>query len=130
MHAAEGEIAIQYEGPGVAQEIWGATQANFVVLRPHHAAKEVAVMLNDKAVQRLAREFGVADTPEFREGAARFAGRAAIQRLWDRRGRLDSAIVVSAATLDEDPTILEELRHVIAGQAAAVAASERMAPQH
>lgn len=128
MMAHTEDIAIQYEGPGVATELWGGTQANFLVTRHPHPAREVAVLLNDVAARYLATELGVEDTEAFREGAARVAGRIAIRKLWESKRRFDSIIVISRATFEEDPAFLQELRQLIAD--AATGPAERMAPQH
>lgn len=45
---------VRFEGMGVGTEIWGATQANFLVLVPPQHAKEAAVLLNDPAAKQLA----------------------------------------------------------------------------
>lgn len=110
MTAPESELIIAYEGPGTAGEFWGATQAYFVVERPHQPAREVAILLNDAAAEALARQLGVEDTTEFREKAARAAGEAWIRKLLESGVHLAPSVFISAGTLREHPELVEAVR--------------------
>ena len=111
MTSAAEPISVRYEGPGVATEIWGMTQANFTVQVPGRNAKEVAVQLNDAAARYLAEQLGEENTPAFRKAAAQHAGRFWVEQLVTVHDHpLDSAITMSRGTLDEHPEILEHLK--------------------
>ena len=110
MTATNEELSVRYEGPGVGGEIWGGTQANFLVVRTGHSATEVAVMLNDNAAAFLAVELGQELTPAFRKDAARVAGRAWIVRRFARIHYLEPSLVISRATFTEDPGLLADLK--------------------
>jgi hypothetical protein len=107
--AASG-ITVSYEGGGVGSELWGMTQANFMVHVPGRHTREVAVMLNETAGSCLARELGQADTPAFRLAVANQAGKYWIECLAREGHHLDSAITMSSALLDERPDILKHLK--------------------
>jgi len=111
--AAADNIQIRYEGPGTGTELLGMTQANFLVLNPRHAAKELAVMINDNAMAYLVEQLGGANDSEFRDGAARVAGRVWIGRHVPRVGRLEPVLVVSRATFDEDPGFLAAVKAAV-----------------
>lgn len=110
MTAPESELIISYEGPGTGGELWGATQAYFVVDRPHQPAREVAILLNDAAAVMLAEQLGAEDTEEFRAKAARAAGEAWIRKLIETGVHLAPSIFVSAGTLREHPELVEAVR--------------------
>ncbi|MCK9520615.1 MAG: hypothetical protein M0R74_16570, partial [Dehalococcoidia bacterium] len=76
------EARIRFEGvSSSAYNIWGGTQANFLVSLPGYNAREVALFLNDPSGEFLAERLGVPDTPEFRARAAEAAGMIWIGRL-------------------------------------------------
>jgi hypothetical protein len=106
------ELTIRYEGIGSgAHEIFGATQANFLVAGgPWPGAREIAVMLNDPAAGMLAEVSGAENTDEFRVEAARKVGEAAIRERFRRLGSVDSVIVVSRATLEAQPELVDPVR--------------------
>ncbi len=108
--AAPSEFTVRYDGSAVGTEIWGMTQANFLVQTPGRNPKEVAVMLNDAAARVLARELGQEDTPDFRREAAHHAGQYFVQKLVDTGKHLWSAITLSEGVLDEYPDILDYLQ--------------------
>lgn len=127
----ESDLVISYEGAGDVTELMGGTQANFLVRRAGHAAKEVAVILNLQASAALAKELDAEDNDHFRENAARIVGRLAIEYAFERFNRLDSILFVSSASLKEDPRLVEETKRLVAAAAAMAApAHDRMAPQH
>jgi hypothetical protein len=110
--APERELTIRYEGMGSgAHEIFGATQANFLVAGgPWPGAREVAVMLNDPAAATLAEAAGAENTDGFRAEAARRVGEAAIRERFQRLGSIDSVVVVSRAMLEEHPELVDAVR--------------------
>jgi hypothetical protein len=101
---------VRYEGSSVGTEIWGMTQANFLVVIPGRHAKETAISLTDAAARRLADELGQENTPDFRQRMAREAGFAYLEPLADGYGHVDSLIVVSEGFLEEHAAVLERLR--------------------
>lgn len=108
----ERDLTVSYEGIGSgAHEIWGATQANFLVAGgPWPGGKEVAVMLNDPAAAMLAEALGVENSEDFRANAARVVGEAAIRERHQRLGSVDSLVTVSRATLESHPELIDALR--------------------
>jgi hypothetical protein len=106
----EPEVTVRYEGGAVATEIWGMTQANFIVQLPGRHLKEVGVMLNDAAARFLAMQLGQDDTHAFRLAAARHAGDYLLRKLVGEGRRLDSAITLSQGVLDDNPDILDHLQ--------------------
>jgi hypothetical protein len=110
--APERELTIRYEGIGSgAHEIYGATQANFLVAGgPWPGAREIAVMLNDPAAAMLAEAAGAANTDAFRADAARKVGEAAIRERFRRLGSVDSVVVVSRAMLEAYPELVDSVR--------------------
>ena len=108
----ERELKIGYEGIGSGVgEIWGATQANFLVTGgPWPGWREVAVMLNDPACEMLAEALGVENDAEFRANAARRIGEAAIRERYQRLGNIDAVVTVSGADLESHPELIDALR--------------------
>jgi len=113
MTVADVELVIRYEGPGVDDSLQAATQANFLVLRYGHAAVEVAVLVNHPAAAYVASTFGQGDDPETRAEVARILGRIWIARRHARVGRLEPILIVSRATFDEDPGLMEAIRQAV-----------------
>ncbi len=113
MTTAMPEVTIRYEGPGVGTELLAMTQANFLVARPGHAAKELAVMINDAAMEFLVEQLGGTNDRHFRDSAARVAGRIWIERHVPRVGRLEPLLVVSRATFDEDPGFADAIKAAV-----------------
>jgi hypothetical protein len=87
----------------------GASQANFIILEPG-ADKEVAVLLNDPAAAFLAQQLGAEPTAEWREAATRATGEAVIRSRLASGEHLDSLIMVSAATFQQQPDLLAAVR--------------------
>ena len=110
MTAPAAEATIRYEGPGDGAELWGGTQADFVIDWPHRPAKEVAVLLQDGAAAELLREDGSPDLARARAEAARLIGEAWLRAQVARDGHLDSIVVISAATLRERPELVDSVR--------------------
>lgn len=110
MTAASGTTTISYHGPGDAAELWGGSQADFVLDWPSRPAREVAVLLQNAAAAALAEAAGSADDAEFRAAAARAVGEAWLAAQVERGGRIDSVVVISAATLAERPELVAVAR--------------------
>jgi hypothetical protein len=104
------DVRVRYEGGSVGTEIWGMTQANFLVAIPGRHAKEAAINLTDAAANALAAELGQENTVEFRQRMAREAGLAYLEPLAEADGHVDSQIVISEGFLDEHPEVLDRLR--------------------
>ena len=107
------DVQIRYEGPGTATEFIAMTQANFLVLHPGHAAKELAVMFNDTSMAYLAEQLGATNDIEFRNNAARVAGRIWIERRVPQIGRIEPVLVVSRATFDEEEGLLSAIKAAV-----------------
>jgi len=104
------EITVRYEGTGVGTEIWGMTQANFLVGRHGRAAQEVAVMLSNPAAEFLAEELGQDCTPEFRVEAAKHVGAIWTKQIFLSHGRVDPTVTVSRGTFEEHPELLGQVK--------------------
>lgn len=108
--APDADTLVRFESYGTGDEIWGATQANFVVVRSGQNARETAVFLNDPAAAYLAELLGQQDTEEFRSLAARQVGARWLQRLVDAGQRVDAVTMLSRALLERDAAFLAELK--------------------
>jgi hypothetical protein len=111
--------SIRFEGIGVGDEIWGGTQANFVVFRPGQHAKETCVILNDPAAAYLAGLLGEENTEEFRQRAARVIGHLWLEREVAAGRHIDSVHMVSRHTLEEAEEFVAALRPGMAAPAGA-----------
>ena len=109
MPTADSTKNIVYEGPGPGAELMGASQANFIILEPG-ADKEVAVLLNDPAAAALAEQLGAEATPEWREAATRATGEAMIRSRLASGEHLDSLIMVSVSTFEQQPELVAAVR--------------------
>jgi hypothetical protein len=103
-------LAVEFEGFNPGAEIWGGTQANFVLRRPGHHGKEVAVVLNAPAAEFLARALGREDSPAFREEAARRLGQALLERLTAASEHVESVVFISRPLLEADAALVAALR--------------------
>ena len=110
MSTAPATTTIRYHGPGDGAELWGGTQADFVLDWPGRPAREVAVLLQDAAAAALAGAASTEDGPAFRTAAARAVGEAWLEAQVERRARIDSVTVISAATLAERPELVAVAR--------------------
>lgn len=97
---------IRYQGLGECAELWGGTQADFVLDWPGRPAREVAVFLQDAAARVLAEVNSLDDSSGFRAAAARVLGEAWLGAEVERQGQIDSFIVISAATLADRPDLI------------------------
>lgn len=107
------ELRIQYEGAGAGTEIWGMTQANYLVAVPGGAAREVAVMVNDAAGAFLAERYQQENSPEFRKDLSRVVGRLWIEAFHEHHGHVGPLLVISRATFGEQPGLLAEIDRAV-----------------
>ena len=114
MTTAPMSVELYYQGPGIATETWGYTQANFLVALPGRSDKECAILLNDPAARLLATEVGIEDTPENRERLACAAGEAWIPQMAEKSPSIDSLITVSVAFLNQHPEVLAAIKQAMA----------------
>ena len=112
MSAAPETATIRYHGSGDGAELWGGTQADFVVDWPGRPAKEVAILLQDAAAAELAQVSSASDGADFRIAAARAVGEAWLAAQVAQQERLDSFVVISTATLGERPELVEAARAI------------------
>lgn len=108
--APEAGIQVIYEGGGVAPELWAMTQANFAVHLPGQHTREIAVMVNDAAIEYLATELGREDTPEFRSLAARYVGEVWLPVVLAESTIRDPLVTVSKMTFERSPRLLDQVR--------------------
>jgi len=106
--------AVRFEGFSIGTEIWGSTQANFLVRLPGRNAREAAVLLNDPTAALLAEATGNTDSPEFRQRAARIAGELTLQEAVERRGEVDAVIMLSRAYLEQRPGLFGQVQAALA----------------
>ena len=111
LHAAD---AVRFEGFSVGTEIWGMTQANFLVQVPGRHAKEAAVMFNDAAARMVAEVIAQPNSEELRERAAVAAGSAWFERAVATGAGIDSAVQVSEGFLHEHPWVLDAIKRALA----------------
>jgi hypothetical protein len=101
---------VRFEGYTPGTEIWGSTQANFLVQLPGRHAKEAAILLNDPTATMLAAAVGKEDTPEFREEAARIVGQMVFEHEATQVGSIDSLIMISNAFFEQNPAVFERAK--------------------
>ncbi|HNM78252.1 MAG TPA: hypothetical protein PKI89_07810 [Tepidiformaceae bacterium] len=106
MTTTETTGAVMFQGIGVGTEIWGATQANFLVSLPPGHAKEVAILLNDPAAKQLASEVGAEDGDDFRALAAQAAGEAYLQDRLTNGHPIEAVSYISHALLATRPDLI------------------------
>jgi hypothetical protein len=111
--ATESDLMVRYEGGGTGTELWGSTQANFLVGVARQHAREIGVLVNVAGTAYLAGLAGRDDTPEFRAEVARVVGSLWIRHLVEERRRIDAVIMLSRAVLESEPEF-------VAGAAAAL----------
>lgn len=128
--STDSDAVISYEGPGEFDELIGGTQANFLVRRPGHVAREVAVVLNNNAAAALAAELETENTEAFRTSAASILGVRAIEQTISRFGRIDGLINLGAASLREDPSLVAAAREAVAAMKVAEAMAAARAEHH
>ncbi len=101
---------VRFAGYTEGTEIWGSTQANFVLRMPGRNAKEAAILLNDPTAKLLAEALGRENTQEFREEAARIAGALVFRDILEHGQQMDSLVMVSNAYFEQHPDLLEKLK--------------------
>lgn len=104
---------VHYQGPGLGSEMWGFSQANFLLELPG-ANREVAVLVNDPAARLLAQEIGREDGSEFREEVSRVAGQVLLPVMLANSESIDPLITVSVAFLNRRPEILDAIKQAMA----------------
>ena len=102
--------AVRFEGLSVGTEIWGATQANFLVSVPGHHAKEAAILLNDPAAKLLSEMTGSENTEEFRAEAAKVAGEMILTDRLSRGAPIESVMSLSSSFFREEPEVAERIK--------------------
>lgn len=103
---SEPEVSLYYQGPGYATEIWGTTQANFLIEIPGRNDREVAVDMGDPVATFLSEKTGLENTPEFRADAARLVGGLRLRQLVAQGEVIDAIVTVSVDLLERDPELL------------------------
>lgn len=102
--------AVRFEGLSVGTDIWGATQANFLVSQPPAHAKEAAIMLNNPAAKLLADALGVEDNEAFRAEAARVAGTLYLSERIAEDLPIESVASISHALFNERPDLFDAVQ--------------------
>lgn len=110
MPNATADGRVRFEGMGVGTEIWGMTQANFLISLPGRHAKETAVLLNDEAAKLVAEGAGVPDSIALRQLLAIEAGAYWLQHQLDAGLPIESSVIVSSGLLREHPDLFEHLK--------------------
>ncbi|MBE0612020.1 MAG: hypothetical protein IH609_21755 [Dehalococcoidia bacterium] len=105
---------VRYEGSSPGTDIWGYTQANFLVAIPGRNARESAILMNEPAGKFLAAELGLADSTETRDALARALGEAWFPALFERGADIESIVTVSRGFLDNHPEVIEAVRKALA----------------
>jgi hypothetical protein len=101
---------VRFEGYTPGTEIWGSTQANFLLRVPGRNAREAAILLNDPTARALAEALGREDTQEFREEAARVAGTIVFEDILRKGAPVESIVMVSNAFFDQHPDLAAKIR--------------------
>ena len=107
---AEAQATVRYEGSSAQNELWGGTQANFVVTVEGQHDREVAVLLPESVATYLAQASGREDTQESHFAIAREAGQSYLESLLRSGKHIAPFLMLSRAALDADPALLAELK--------------------
>ncbi len=110
MTTLEAQPKVRYEGGSSGTEIWGMTQANFLVATPGRHAKEAAVNLTDAAAAWLAKELGREDSKAFRQEMASQIGEAYMTSVVEAGLPVDSLVIASEGFLEDHPELVTGLR--------------------
>jgi hypothetical protein len=105
--STEPELQLRYQGPGYATEIWGVTQANFIIAIPGRNARELAVNVGPPVTTYMAEKAGREDTPEFRDAAAGALGECRLRQLYARGHQIDAIETITADLLEREPELLD-----------------------
>jgi hypothetical protein len=114
-----GDVTIEFQEFADGAAVMGATQANFLVHREGHHAKEASILLNTPAASWLAAALGEPDTVETRESLAQRVGAWWLRRAASGGGHIESIAFLSKSRLESIPGLIDALRGIPA----------RMAPQ-
>ncbi|MEO8538220.1 MAG: hypothetical protein ABI577_00675 [bacterium] len=112
LSTSSGEV--RFEGLSVGTEIWGATQANFLVSFPGRHAKEAAILLNDPAAKLLSEATGRENTPEFRAQAAAIAGEIILLDRLEHGAPIESVMSLSGSFFAEEPAVGDRIKAALA----------------
>ncbi len=112
---AEPEVTVRYEGGSAQNELWGGTQANFIVAAHGEHQHEVAVLVPEAVATYLAVELGRQDAPEFHAAVAREGGQCYIESLMKAGKHVAPFLMLSRAVLEGDPSLLSELKRHLGG---------------
>lgn len=112
--ATESPAIVRYEGSSPGTDIWGYTQANFLVAIPGRNSKESAILMNEPAGKFLEAELGLEDSAEVRDALARALGEAWFPVLVERGGDVESIVTVSRGFLDNHPEVIDAVRKALA----------------
>ena len=104
------EVGVRFEGFGVGDEIIGGIEANFLVVLPGEHAREVAVAVNDPALDFLVEMLGQEKTETARHEAAQLVGQLWIESLAHGGKRIDPVIFLSRSRMEMTPGFLDEVR--------------------
>ncbi len=104
--AAEEQITVSYEGSSSQNELWGGTQANFVVTAPGQHQREVAVLLPEAVATYLAAATGRQDSPESHLAIAREGGQCYLECLLRNGKHVAPFLMLARAELNADPGLL------------------------
>lgn len=110
----ESGAVVRYEGSSPGTDIWGYTQANFLVALPGRNAREAAILMNEPAGAFLAAQLGLEDSAETRDALARALGEAWFPELFVRGADIESIVTVSRAFLNNHPEMIEAVRRALA----------------
>ena len=116
MTSTEAQRTVSYEGGGLGTELWGMTQANFLIAVPGRHAKEAAVNLTDAAALWLAKDLGEPDSLEFRQETARRLGAAFLAGVVEKELPVDSISIVSEGFLEDHPELVAKLHTAALGE--------------
>ncbi len=107
---AAAEVTVRYEGGSAQNELWGGTQANFIVVAGDEHQHEVAVLLPEAVATYLAGALGREDSPEFHAAVAREGGQCYLESLMKTGKHVAPFLMLSRAVLEADPALLSELK--------------------
>jgi len=112
--ATKSPAIVRCEGSSPGTDIWGYTQANFLVAIPGRNSKESAILMNEPAGKFLSAELGLEDSTETRDVLACALGEAWFPVLVEHGGDVESIVTVSRGFLDNHPEVIEAVRKALA----------------
>ncbi|MCC7362886.1 MAG: hypothetical protein IT303_00820 [Dehalococcoidia bacterium] len=109
------EGIVRYEGVGSAgMEIMGSVMGYFSVTLPGQHAKEIAVFVNEPALEMLAADREEASLPGFNDAVVRAVGLACIEQFLAAEKHIPTSIVISRATLQAHPDLITRAHRELA----------------